>query len=224
LSDIFGKYCAAVLSQGWIARYGVSAVITSNLGSQFTSALWDSLCNILGIWHMQTTAYHPQSNSLVEHFHQRLKDTLRASLASPTWTTYLPWVLHFSHSICFSAHPLLCLANFWMKMQILMSLIFKKNFSQAVGAVAIIPTMHNVDRAQRAPEDLPANLLRAEAVLVRCDGHVLPLEPFYNGPYRVLTRSCNFFRLQIGGRTDTVSTGRFKPCLDPAAAPVASPR
>jgi hypothetical protein len=109
-----------------------------------------------------------------------------------------------------------------MKIQILMSLIFLKNFSQAVGVVAIIPTMHNVDRAQRAPEYLPANLLRAEAVLVRRDGHVLPLEPLYNSPYRVLTRSSNFFRLQIGGRTDTVSTSRFKPCRCPGGSAATS--
>jgi hypothetical protein len=45
LNDISAKSCAGVLIQGWIVRYGVSAVITSDWGSQFTSALWDSLCN-----------------------------------------------------------------------------------------------------------------------------------------------------------------------------------
>jgi hypothetical protein len=36
------------------------AVITSDRGSQFTPALWDGLCNILSIKHVQTTAYHPR--------------------------------------------------------------------------------------------------------------------------------------------------------------------
>jgi hypothetical protein len=80
-----------------------------------------------------------------------------------------------------------------------------------------------VARTQQAPEDLPVALLRAEAVLVRRDGHVLPLAPLYDGPYRVLTRSRDFFRLQMGDRTDTVFTSRLKPCLDPAAAPAAPP-
>jgi hypothetical protein len=87
-----------------------------------------------------------------------------------------------------------------------------------VGAAKIIPTRHNLVRAQQAPEDLPAKLLWAEAVLVRCNGHVLTFEPLYDDPYRVLTRSRNFFRLQIDGRTNTVSTSRLKACLDPAAA------
>jgi hypothetical protein len=96
---------------------------------------------------------------------------------------------------------------------------FFEKFSQAVGAVEIIPSRHNVARTQQAPEDLSADLLLAEAVLICRDSHMPPLVPLYDGPYRVLTRSRNFFRLQMGNRTDTVSTSRLKPCMDPAAAP-----
>jgi transposase InsO family protein len=74
------------------------AVITSDRRSQITSVFWDSLCNILGIRHVWTTGYHPQSNGLVEHFHQHLKDTLRALLAGPMWTAHLPWVLLGLHA------------------------------------------------------------------------------------------------------------------------------
>jgi hypothetical protein len=98
------------------------------------------------------------------------------------------------------------------------------NFFQAVGAAKIIPSRRNVARAHQAPEDLPADLLRDEAVLVLHDGHVPPLVPLYDGPYLMLTRSCNFFRLQISDRTDTVFTSCLKPCTDPAAAPAAPHR
>ena len=47
-------------------------------------------------------------------------------------------------------------------------------------------------------------------MLVRRDGHVLPLEPLYDGPYKVLQRSLRTFRLQIGNKQDTVSTSRLK--------------
>jgi hypothetical protein len=50
------------------------------------------------------------------------------------------------------------------------------------------------------------------------------LAPLYDGPDQVLTRSCDFLRLQMGDRTDTVSTRCLKPCLDPAAAPATPPR
>jgi transposase InsO family protein len=70
--------CANVLFQGWVSRFGVPAVITSDSGAKFTSSLWAALCSLLNIQHNQTTAYHPQSNGMVEHFHRGLKDALRA--------------------------------------------------------------------------------------------------------------------------------------------------
>ncbi len=76
-----------------MSRFGVLAVITSDHGTQFTSSLWASLCILLNIQHNQTTAYHPQSNGMVECFHRRLKDTLHARSASANWVDHLPWVL-----------------------------------------------------------------------------------------------------------------------------------
>jgi hypothetical protein len=52
---------------------------------------------------------------------------------------------------------------------------------------------------------------------------VPPLEPLYEGPYSVLARSRDWFRIQVGNRTDTISTSHLKPCLDPSAPP-AEPR
>jgi hypothetical protein len=85
--------CAAALFTGWIQRFGVPSSITSDRGPQFTSALWAALCKLLNITHIPTTAYHPQSNGLVERFHRRLKDALRARTAGPDWFHHLPWVL-----------------------------------------------------------------------------------------------------------------------------------
>ncbi len=85
--------CANALFTGWIQCFGVRAVITSDRGAQFTSALWSSLCSLLNIHHIQTTAYHPQSNRLVERFYRPLKDALCARLAEADGLGYLPWVL-----------------------------------------------------------------------------------------------------------------------------------
>jgi hypothetical protein len=116
---------------------------------------------------------------------------------------------------------LFCLVNFWIKKQMLLNLNFIKKISQAVGAAKIVPTRHNVALAHQAPEDLLADLLHAKVVLVCRYDHLPSLVPLYDGPYRMLTRSRDFFCLQIGNRTNTVSTSRLKPCMDPAAAPVA---
>ena len=47
----------------------------------------------LGIRHVKTSPYHPQSNGMVEGFHRRLKDALRARGASGSWSNELPMVL-----------------------------------------------------------------------------------------------------------------------------------
>ncbi len=70
LSGISAAECATALFSGWIQRFGVPAYITSDRGAQFTSSLWASLCELLSISHITTTAYHPQSNGLVERFHR----------------------------------------------------------------------------------------------------------------------------------------------------------
>ena len=67
--------------------------ITSDRGAQFTSDVWSALSESLGAKLHHTTAYHPQSNGLVERFHRSLKAALRARLTTPSWMDELPWVM-----------------------------------------------------------------------------------------------------------------------------------
>ena len=83
---------------GWILRFGVPAVITSDRGAQFTSSLWFTICSLLKIKHKTTTAFHHQSNGMVERFHRQLKNSLRARLASSDWFEHMPWVLLGLHT------------------------------------------------------------------------------------------------------------------------------
>ena len=47
----------------------------------------------LGIKLAATTAYHPESNGMVECMHRRLKEALKACLTDTAWVDQLPWVL-----------------------------------------------------------------------------------------------------------------------------------
>jgi hypothetical protein len=72
---------------------------------------------------------------------------------------------------------------------------------------------------------LPAALQTARFVFVRDDGHKPPLSPLYRGPYRVVTRSAKFFRLQLGDKEDSVSVDRLKPVFSTEdVTPVQPPR
>jgi hypothetical protein len=93
LRSTSAEACAAALVGGWVSRFGISQQITSDRGSQFTSAVWDFFTRRLGIKARLTTPYHPQSNGAVERFHRRLKEALKARLAGSNWVDHLPWVM-----------------------------------------------------------------------------------------------------------------------------------
>ena len=59
----------------------------------FISSLWVCTCNVIGTHHNTTTAYHPQSNGMVERAHRWLKDALKSCMAAADWPQHLPWVL-----------------------------------------------------------------------------------------------------------------------------------
>jgi hypothetical protein len=82
------------------------------------------------------------------------------------------------------------------------------------------PARHN---AAPAPSTLPEELLLARFVLVCRDGAQLPLSPIYDGHYRVLERSTHFFLLEMGDRTDKVSTLHLKAARTPADTEPAKP-
>jgi len=214
LTGISAADCAAALFSGWIQRFGVPAYITSDRGAQFTSALWSSLCELLAITHIQTTAYHPQSNGLVERFHRRLKDSLRARMANADWLCHLPWVLLGVRS----AVPLeggLSPAEAVMGCQPLLPGQFLQvgeppleEFLDALHANSLKPPRPVSHKNTPLPTSLPPELMVSEFVFVRKDGVSPSLAQPYDGPYRVLRRSLHSFQLQVGTRTEEISTHR----------------
>ena len=93
LADATAKSCADALLRHWISRFGAPRDITSDRGTQFTGQLWDQLNQFLGSQPKFTTAYHPQSNGLVERFHRTLKASLRAVCVQDNWYEALPLVM-----------------------------------------------------------------------------------------------------------------------------------
>ncbi len=78
---------------GWIARFGVPSNLITDRGRQFESNLWNTLMSLLGIKRARTTAYHPQTNGMVERFHRQLKSSLKAQEHSTHWLDVLPLVM-----------------------------------------------------------------------------------------------------------------------------------
>ena len=91
--DMTASSVAQAFVNGWVARFGIPSVVTTDRGRQFESTLWKELTHLLGCTRLRTTAYHPAANGLVEHFHQQLKTSLKAHQNTAHWVDSLPLVL-----------------------------------------------------------------------------------------------------------------------------------
>jgi Integrase core domain/Integrase zinc binding domain len=222
LSSTATPACVHALLQAWVSCFGVPAVLTSDRGPQFTSALWAGMCEALGITHRQTTAYHPEANGMVERLHRRLKDALRAREASARWAEHLPWILLGLRAASTdqakrSPAEAVYGSSLMLPGQYLASEDpspgFYRRLARSVAAFEPAPVLHNTPEDNLQPDELPEALMAAPMVFVRRDGPKRPLAALYDGPYVVLQRARNVFKLQVGTRQELVSTSRLKPAF-----------
>jgi cleavage and polyadenylation specificity factor subunit 1 len=218
LKDTSATSCADTFVATWVTRYGVPECITSDRGPQFTSAVWSALCSRLGISRSLTTAFHPQSNGMVERAHRQLKDALRARAAGHDWPSHLLWVLLglrtapkedsniSSAELCLGA-PLTLPGEFIAGPE-----PPPQEFVDSLRAAPPLPSMRPRSYAQVAAAP-PASLLTAEFVYIRRGGTVPSLQPLYAGPYRVISSGDKCFTVEISGKAEVVSIDRLKPHL-----------
>ena len=86
---------AHLLVEEIISRHGVPKELLSDRGAAFLSKLMNEIYELMGIHKVSTTAYHPQTDGLVERFHRTLTSML-AKTTSPwglDWDERLPYVL-----------------------------------------------------------------------------------------------------------------------------------
>ena len=97
---------------------------------------------------------------------------------------------------------------------------FLQDFQGLLAGRSPLQTRHHTTPA---PTALPDDLLLSRFVLVRRDAVQPPLSPLYDGPFLVLERSLHFFKVQVGTRSEIISTHRLKPCHTPEDAQAAEP-
>ncbi len=194
--------------------------MSSDREPQYTSQLWTAISLLLGTKPHHTTAYHPQSNGLVERFHRHLKSALRARLIGPNWVQELPWVLLGIITApkedlgCSSAEMVYgftftepgdfipgfadTLSN--------TSLHLRQLRDQVRSLVPVPTSQHGT-----APKSVPHNLLQAKFVFIRCDAYRTPLQRLYEGPFEVIHPGPKTFQVDIGGKSEIITVDRLKP-------------
>jgi len=224
VQDTSTATCVRALLQIWVARFGVPFTITSDRGCQFTSSLWSGMTESLGINVSRTTAYHPQSNGLVERFHRHLKAALKARLSTPNWIDHLPWVM-----LGIRTTPKEDLGTSSAELVYGTTLNVPGDFVDGTGLdvpnnsflLSLNDRMHRLIPTPTTSHSscirrVPTQLRSCKYVFVRQDSHRTPLQRPYQGPFLVIKPGDKTFVLQMGGRREVVTVDRLKPAhVDP---------
>ena len=94
-SDQTALTIAKLFVEHVVSRHGVPGQLLSDRGAAFLSQLVREVCKVLGVERVNTTAYHPQTDGLVERFNRTLTSMLakRVEQSGRDWDTQLPYVL-----------------------------------------------------------------------------------------------------------------------------------
>ena len=207
----------------WISCFGIPFTVTSDRGAQFTSAVWQSALSRLGINVSATTAYHPQSNGIVERFHRTLKNVLRCAVrSSKLWTRSLPWVL-----LGIRSAPKIDMATSTAEVLFgaplhIPGLCFQNEQSTKRSAAEQLE-LARTNMAAFSPESLDLGRFKASpfvAKTLRTAEFVYVCAPKYTGPYKIVSKNWdnNTFLVDFGRREHVVSLSRLKAASVPSEA------
>ena len=89
------KTIATLLMTEIIPRYGAPRTLLSDQGTNFLSKLCKKVYKLMKIHKLQTSAYFPSANGLVERFNHTIADMLSMYTREnqTDWDLFIPWVL-----------------------------------------------------------------------------------------------------------------------------------
>ena len=95
VSSIEAPVIARLLVDEIFARHGAPRTLLSDRGSNFLSSLVAEVCRLLNTKKVNTTAYHPQTDGLVERFNNTLAEAISSFVCSnqQDWDIYIPAIL-----------------------------------------------------------------------------------------------------------------------------------
>ena len=232
LTSITAQSVAEAFVNGWIARFGTPSTITTDRGRQFESGLWAELTKLLGSRRIRTTAYHPIANGLVERFHRQLKASLKSYQDPNNWMNSLPLVLLGIRTAvkedvgCTAAElvygtTLRLPGEFFDQPksdQLPNQTTYVAQLKTAMRSLQAVPTRQPQHRQAYIDNSLTTNT----HVFVRHDAVRKPLQPPYNGPFRVLKRSSKYYTIDYKGQPTTISLDRLKAAHLDLAPPFSS--
>ena len=210
--------------ENFVFKYGIPRRLITDRGVHFTNELMGNLTKLLGTNHIQTAAYHPQGNGLIERFnatfHPQLAKLYNAELNN--WDDYLSSVLYAYNTgvqsstgyspfqLMFGRHPILPLDHtsttfrfdkpndYWRKIMRCMK-IYQNTASQQI-RLQQQRTKHRFDQHRSNPKYAINDL-----VFWKIPGHRGKLQEQFSGPFIIIDKQHPLYTIQD---TNSLSTKR----------------
>ncbi|CAF4955322.1 unnamed protein product [Rotaria sp. Silwood1] len=199
----------------FIFKFGIPRRIVTDQGVHFNNELMQNLTMLLGTNHIQTSAYHPQSNGLVERFnatfHPQLSKLYNAELND--WDEYLAPVIYAYNTgeqsttgyspfqLMFGRHPILPLNHtpakfkfnrpndYWMKLIKCMNI-----YRQLARQKTLFHQQQSKQRFDKNRKNLQYEI--NDLVFYKVPGHRAKLEERFSGPYTIVNKQHPSYTIQ----------------------------
>ncbi|GFT77204.1 transposon Ty3-I Gag-Pol polyprotein, partial [Nephila pilipes] len=222
LVEISAEAVANTFYTGWISRFGPPLRLTTDQGTQFEASLFDALSKFLGTEKRHTTPYHPAANGQVERFHRQLKAAIMAH-GNAQWTTVLPTILMgfratWKEDLQATTAEMIYGAPIRLPGEFLCPskpsadpVTFVGRLRETMQPLSPPTTQHHGHRTIFVSKDLAT----CSHVFLRTDSLKKGLQPPYEGPYKVVSRTEKVFRILRHGKEVSVNIDRLKPAYIP---------
>ncbi|XP_071043386.1 uncharacterized protein [Parasteatoda tepidariorum] len=236
---IGGDFCSAPHAAHFDRQYSPALYASSEAAGYCKWKMifcWNTrapLPQLLGIARIRTSPYHPQANGLVEEFHRPLKAALKAH-NTEQWSAVLPTLLLGFRAVYKEDLGATTAELVYGTTLRLPGEIFHSSPTDADPKALIDELKSHFELIRPVPTSchghrtvfIHPHLKDCSHVFLRHDGVRKPLQPPYDGPYKVISRNDKTFDVLMKGAQRTVSIDRLKPTFlasdDPPPVPASA--
>ena len=201
----------------WVAIFGLPEKVVTDNGKEFVSTEFEDTCSSMGITHVKTTSYHPQSNGFIERIHRMVKTALRALDDQDQWINQIPLITLMLNNQVTDINSFTPYQKTFGKTGRIPGVIITNDRDDLVENKDIdifCELMSHHNRYARALNSkgchMDKNLSKAKYIWLRIEGLRPSLSPIYEGPYLVLQRNSKYFTILCWEGERKVSVDRIK--------------